>query len=188
MHRDNATELSFSPIESQKVTSKNTSINSSRLPKGIGYLLASYDIEGKTVLDYGCGKFSNSDDAISSAGGSYIPFDPYNQPYEVNERATLLSCNGVDYIVCSNVLNVIKEDSALNETVNRLNLLLKKRKECMLILTIYEGNKSKVGNITRADQYQRNELNISYRKIFEQRGLVVNMKKGCLLISNPNIK
>ena len=39
----------------QIYTSANTSVNSSRLPKI--YNLAKEKIEGKSVLDYGCGKY-----------------------------------------------------------------------------------------------------------------------------------
>lgn len=178
-------ELAKAP-SSQTITSKNTSINSSKLPKGISFLLSEYEISAKRVLDYGCGKFSNTQASIEAAEAKYIPYDPYNLLFEVNlSSIDEITTNGVDFIVCSNVLNVIREDSALDETISRLKQLVLDNPNCTLIVTIYDGNRTGIGAKTRNDQYQRNEkLNDYIDRFTRESDINAKTKKGCLIISN----
>ncbi|MDK9790681.1 hypothetical protein [Vibrio sp. D431a] len=185
MLNDSEFEALATAPASQSLSSKNTSINSSRLPKAISYLLKGKDLKGYKVFDFGCGKFSNSESAIVEAGGDYIPYDPYNLPHATNIASMRRAYNEqIMYVVCSNVLNVIREDRALEETLERLVDLLIHQNNCELIVTIYEGNKTSIGAITRTDQYQRNEPISFYKEKFQKHGLTVDTKKGCLIIRN----
>ena len=68
----------------QSFTSKETSINSVKLPAV--YKRATFS--APVVLDYGCGKYTEHIRRVIPEGVDYLPYDPFNQPDDVN-RASL---------------------------------------------------------------------------------------------------
>lgn len=130
------------------ITSKNTSINKNKLPASTK--LICWDLyRGQNVLDFGGGKFDNLKEYLKiNYSISLFIYDKYNRSSEENRVA--LTCNPV-VIICNNVLNVM-EDSTLNEVVPFIRNLRKP-----VIFSIYEGDKSGIGKITKKDCYQRNE-------------------------------
>ena len=58
--------------------------------------------------------------------------------------------------ICSNVLNVIDSDDALNETLEVLACAQN------VAITVYEGDKSGIGRATKDDCWQRNERLATY--------------------------
>ena len=124
----------------QKYTSANTSINSTKLPKI--YRLVAEKIPTKAnVIDYGCGKFFDN----YKLGFNCVGYDPYNRPHEELLRRKY------DYALCSNVLNVIME---LEQRTKLLETLKKLSKT--VFITVYEGDKSGKGKVSKADCYQLN--------------------------------
>ena len=95
----------------QKYTSKNTSVNKTKLP--LVYSKIDWSkLKGKKVLDYGAGKYTDHiREFLKSYKIKYFPFDPYNCSDKENNAA--LHAN-VDVIICSNVLNVILEDEIIH--------------------------------------------------------------------------
>lgn len=131
----------------QRYTSANTSVNSSRLPKI--YNLAKEKIEGKSVLDYGCGKYF--DNYIDKVDANLCGYDKYNRPDKTVLNGTY------DVAICSNVLNVIAE------TDERLRILEEmKQLAPTVLITVYEGNRSGIGGQTKADCYQLNRSRGDY--------------------------
>lgn len=122
----------------QKYSSANTSINSAKLPKIYGIIAD--QIKGKSAIDFGCGKFFDNYHLDNVVG-----YDPYNRPDE-----SVLGRN-YDVAICSNVLNIIAERE---ERISVLNQL--KRLAPITYITVYEGNKSGVGQPTKEDCYQLN--------------------------------
>lgn len=61
----------------QKITSKNTSINSTKLPAIYNKIDFSKFRNGFNILDYGCGKFNNGRDYIDSLGGNWWGVRPF---------------------------------------------------------------------------------------------------------------
>lgn len=59
-----------------------------------------------------------------------------------------------DYIICANVLNVIKEDAIVEDVVRKIRKLAKK--ETTVIFVIYERNKDGIGTAT-VKGWQRNQ-------------------------------
>ncbi|ELP6119205.1 TPA: hypothetical protein I7730_14710 [Vibrio vulnificus] len=168
-------------VPKQSCTSKKTSINSNKLPKGIS-ALSDLPMGGKIVFDYGCGRFLNSRQFVSDLGGLYLGFDPFNRTSFENQVSLMYWFSGrVDYIVCSNVLNVISEDDLVQDICTKV---LDKVVECgaVALFTVYEGNKSGIGRLVRDDQYQRNEPLGCYLARFMRNDVTVSVKSSVIII------
>ena len=154
----------------QSYTSRHTSINSRKVPKVYKKLIP--DKTHRIIFDYGCGKFT--DHIVDSLPEyiTYVPYDPFNQPYDVNERgirflnylASTKNRPPMD-IVCANVLNVIDDTEVVSE-IGKLLSTLHNETGCGVYISVYEGDKSGVGRRTGKDQYQRNEQVQEYQKFF----------------------
>ena len=131
---------------SQKYTSANTSINSSKLPR-IYSLVKNQIKEDDLVIDYGCGKYFDS----YQLGSQYFGYDPYNR-----NNPDLLE-NEYDVALCSNVLNVIMESEERIKVLEQLKKLAKK-----VFITVYEGDKSGEGRESKKDCYQLNRKQGDY--------------------------
>ena len=162
----------------QTYTSAGTSINSGRLPAV--YRKIPYGA-GMVILDIGCGKYT---DHIRSAIGQteYLPYDPYNQPDDVNNdtlsRLTHAIRSGIPVdVVCSNVLNVIDDEATLWEITGWIQHIIRGTGGTGYV-TVYEGNRSGAGRQTGPDQYQRNQPLRDYLKYFRN----ATIKKGMIVV------
>lgn len=131
----------------QKYTSANTSINSTKLPKI--YSLATDVIKGKSVIDYGCGKYF--DNYIGKVDADLHGYDPYNR----NDESVLR--REYDVALCSNVLNVIDSAEARIAVLRTLKSLAP-----VVLITVYEGNRSGKGKVTKEDCFQLNRSRGTY--------------------------
>lgn len=146
----------------QEITSKNTSINSTKLPAIYNKIDFSKFRNGFNILNYGCGKFNNGRDYIDSLGGNWWGYDPFNRTEAQN---MLCYSNYYDCIICSNVLNVIADNKIIYYILNRISDFTVYRKQAIFV-TVYEGDKSGIGRITKKDCYQRNQVLSDYLKYF----------------------
>ena len=138
----------------QGVTSANTSLN--QIPS----VWKSIDYENvERILDYGCGKYDKFKEFIESKGIEYFGYDKYNRSDEENYNA-LHSCP--DLIVCANVLNVIDNTYEIFEILEFISTYNKP-----VVFSIYEGDKSGVGRVTKKDCYQRNQKTKDYVMMIE---------------------
>jgi len=130
----------------QRYTSADTSINSSKLPavyKKTAKMISATD----TVIDYGCGKHFDTyglDDRFTG----YDPFN-YDHPEALEKH--------YDVAFLSNVLNVIAESEVRAEILRTLQTLANR-----VYITVYEGNKSGIGKVTKRDCYQLNRRLCDY--------------------------
>jgi hypothetical protein len=141
---------------SQEFSSKNTSVNTiTKVYKRFKFKANSL------ILDYGGGKYDTNKAYLESLGHSCYVYDPYNRSKEENELAlsSVLSRGGADVVVCANVLNVIKEDSIIQEILQ--DILNYVHLGSKVYIQIYEGNKSGVG-LPTSRGYQRNEVTSQY--------------------------
>lgn len=158
----------------QKYTSAGTSVNSRHLPAV--YKRAVFT--APFVLDYGCGKYTaHIAEHLHGQGRALFPFDPYNQPEEVNTRTQERTRECVRHripvdIVCSNVLNVIDDDYVVRSIVHFITTLVAATGGTAYF-TVYEGDRSGIGRKTGKDQYQRNQPLDYYVRFFD-RGRVQN--------------
>ena len=135
------------------VTSANTSINK-RIPALFGKL--PNNVRNCQLLDYGCGKYPNYVKQWGEERGiSVISYDKYNYCEEDWYKEY-----GYDVVCLSNVLNVV------NNWNTRWDIL----QDCwnclriggQLYITVYEGDKSGKGRITKADCWQENRRTSDY--------------------------
>lgn len=155
---------------SQKYTSAATSINASKLPRV--YSTAQF-APGEIVFDYGCGKYIDHIRAALPEGVVYLPYDPYNQPREINESSErrlhhALRRGKPVTVVCSNVLNVIDSNDTVACIAMDLEMIAADNNGGRLLVTVYEGDKSGKGRETMPDCYQRNERTREYLPYFNE--------------------
>jgi hypothetical protein len=144
------------------INSKNTSINNTRLPRLYGYINRMVGLEGKTVLDLGCGNpVTQQLIRDSFPNTKFILIDKFWQGTNLVHRAWKAAySHKVDLVVISNVLNVIDSDSDLVELISSAVLM-----NTDIYITIYEGDKSGIGKETTRG-YQRNQKISYYMKYF----------------------
>lgn len=151
----------------QKYTSKGTSINSEKLPRIYGAKIPA----GHTVLDYGCGKYVDHLKAKAAENGwvwsGYDPFNYVTDDVEIN-----------DYVICSNVLNVIAEDEVVNEVIRTCVDLARE----YAVFTVYEKEGDGVGRQTGKDQWQRNEKTSAYMKRIRDLGYEAKSRNNMIWV------
>lgn len=157
----------------QTITSASTSINVSKLPKSskmIPFELYAYG----TGLDYGAGKFNNYVEFLKKEYHiTLYCYDKYNRSETENNIAS--SIENFQFVMCNNVLNVIKEDEVIQDITNTLS-----KYKCDTYYMVYEGDKEGVGRLSRKDAYQRNQKVKSYLKfipkgVYREIKIVKNM-------------
>ena len=149
----------------QQFTSKDTSINTKKLPT-IYSKLNFEKLRDKTIFDYGSGKIETVRiirEKLESYDIDYIPYDIYNLSNADNCYA-LERRNEADVYICSNVLNVIKEDDIVQMIIDEIVQLSNTKP---YFFKIYEGNKSEVGKQTKKDCWQRNQKTKDYLQQFD---------------------
>ena len=158
----------------QNYTSAATSINSTKLPR----IYNSFGIRGN-IFDYGCGRFTDHlKEAVRAAGFEWWGMDKFNQSPEFNQRS-MMEAHDVSYVFCSNVLNVIDSNEVVAEVVANLHHIAAMH-DAAVVVTIYEGDRSGIGRVTKADCFQRNEVLRDYLPYFE--GFAsVKLERGCIV-------
>ena len=149
----------------QQFTSKNTKINTKRLPT-IYSKLNLERLRDKTIFDYGSGKIETVRiirEKLEAYDIDYIPYDIYNLSNADNCYA-LERHKEADVYICSNVLNVIKEDDIVQMIIDEIVQLSNTKP---YFFKIYEGNKSEVGKQTKKDCWQRNQKTKDYLQQFD---------------------
>lgn len=142
----------------QKISSANTSINSSKLPAIFNRVKF---VPGELNLDFGGGKFDNATEFLAQQGVESLVYDPYNRTSEHNAEvlARVRENGGADTITLSNVLNVIAEPEARLAVLRNCKRLLKSGGT--LYITVYEGTGKGDERETKAG-YQLNRKTDGY--------------------------
>lgn len=167
----------------QNYSSSATSINRSKLPAVYGKATLSAPL----VFDYGCGKYTDHiDEHVRSLHKVYLPYDPYNQPDDVNKFSVTLVINAMHVrypvdVICSNVLNVIDGDDVVSRIAYTLEDIATTTGGTAYV-TVYEGDRSCVGRPTGRDQYQRNAPLRDYLRFFHN----ATIKNGMIIIKGGN--
>ena len=142
----------------QSISSKNTSINSSKLPAIVKNIYWE-QYRGQNVLDFGGGKFDNLKDYLKAEYDITLHvYDKYNRSHEENIEAKRCKPS---LIICSNVLNVIDSDADIFDITKLLDSY-----RVTTVYSIYEGDRSGEGCYTKPDCYQRNAKAGEYLKFF----------------------
>lgn len=165
----------------QEFTSKDTSINSGKLPAI--YNLVNFP-KGSLVIDYGGGKFDNGVEYLDSIGVTGLVYDPYNRTTEHNRSVIkqIRENGGADIALCSNVLNVIKEPEARLNVLKNIRKLLKSSGKAYI--TVYEGKGTGEAKQSQDDAYQLHKKTADYmdeiKMVFPDA-----VRKGKLISATP---
>lgn len=163
----------------QRFTSADTSINSSKLPRGYKYAGIP---AGAVVLDYGCGKHvEHLQRTATDRGWTWYGFDPFNRTETENRPAVdVIGAHAADYVLCCNVLNVIDDSEAVDDVIRAAVSACK----VAAVFTVYEGNRTGTGKQTGRDSWQRNERRAAYVDRMRAAGYNVT-RRGEYLIVRP---
>jgi len=168
--------------DKQEYSSKDTSLNV------VNKVYTQYNFKPKSIiLDYGGGKYDTNVEYMEKLNGSKVyVYDKYNRTEEHNEEVfKYLDKNKPDYVICSNVLNVIKEDSIIEDILKTIS---EKYPFALVLIKVYEKNKSGVHEVT-SKGYQRNEKTEAYIPVISKYFDVKSIKNGILeCISLKGIK
>ena len=145
----------------QEYTSKDTSVNT--VSAVYKYITTCHDI----ILDYGGGKYdTNAEYMRRNFNSTVLVYDPYNRTEEHNKRVIdYFLVNPAKIVVCSNVLNIIKEDEIILDILQKIDKLI--AVNGLLYIKVYERDKSGVGCKTTKG-WQRNERLPDYYKFFNK--------------------
>lgn len=168
----------------QKYTSVNTSINT---VNGIYKKIVGKYPLGTSILDLGCGRYDSNKDFADENGFVWFGIDPYNRTQEYNDtslNALHRWCKVPKIIMINNVLNVVAEDSVLENILSQAYNYADDNTD--IYITIYEGDKSGIGKVTTKG-YQRNQKVNEYidyiNKFFEVAekigGNILKVRKVC---------
>lgn len=181
---NSAEEIDEDELETteQEFTSKDTSINSSKLPAI--YKLVNFP-KGSVVLDFGGGRYDNGVEYLNSIGCEGYVYDPYNRTSEHNAAVVkaIRSNGGADIVLNSNVLNVIKEAAARRTVLKNIKKLVKPSGK--IYITVYEGNGSGEGKQSKKDSFQLNRKTADYLEEIQE-VFPDATRKGKLIVATPN--
>lgn len=162
----------------QEFTSKNTSINSTKLPA----IFKLVNLQPGTInVDVGGGRFDNVADYLSQYDVINLVYDPYNRSRQHNREViqTIRDAGGADTSTCSNVLNVIKEPEARINVIRNCYRFIKP--DGIAYFTVYEGDGTGNEGVTKAG-YQLNRKTVEYVDEISQVFSNVS-RKGKLIIA-----
>ena len=118
---------------------------------------------GALVLDYGGG--TPESEAVAQAyldqfEAKEMLYDPFNQTPEHNRNVVkeLKSNGGADVAVCSNVLNVLKEQEVRLDLLNKIKKLLKSG--ATAYISVYEGSGAGQGSATQNNESFQNNMKL----------------------------
>lgn len=148
----------------QSFKSKDTSINSTRVPALFKYIdwdkwVREFPHAGQMRnLDMGGGKYNTATKYLDSFNVKNLVFDPYNCSFDDNLRVVMeVAINPAETATISNVLCVIKEKEKRIELLERA-----KRWAKVVFISVYEGDKSGIGRETKRGGWQENRKLSSY--------------------------
>ena len=106
---------------------------------------------------------------MKAQGVTVKVYDPYNRTPEENTAALAIN---PDYVVCSNVLNVIAEDEVIDGILADLASY-----PATVLITVYEGNGTGAGAATTKG-YQRNQKAAAYWEMIDRHFSQVSKHNG----------
>lgn len=166
-------------MKPQKYSSADTSINT------VNLVYKSFKFpEGSLILDYGGGKYDSNVNYMKKLGVDVLVFDPFNRTKAHNQKVLdYVSKYKPDFIINSNVLNVIAEDDIVLDVIKTIKKL--SGSKTTVIFAIYEGNKTGVGKVTTKG-YQRNLKTAAYVPIISS--VFPNVKrKSTFIIASKSL-
>ena len=162
----------------QQYTSKDTSVNT------VSAVYKYIDVPNTIILDYGGGKYdTNAEYMKRNWSTEVLVYDPFNRSEGHNKQVIeYFKRNPAPIVVCSNVLNVIKEEEIIVDALKKMFSLLKVNG--LLYIKVYERDRSGIGCETTKG-WQRNQKLVDYYPFFDKAfgvNYTLLKKKGDLVI------
>lgn len=130
---------------------------------------------GSRVLDYGGGKYDMNTTYMKDKGVDVAVYDKFNRSEEHNNRVLHdARQTPPEYVVCSNVLNVIMEDEVVDSILEDMASFGSRT-----IISVYEGDRTGAGRET-SKGYQRNAKLSEYIPMVEKHFDIISKKNGIL--------
>lgn len=130
---------------------------------------------GSRVLDYGGGRYDLNTEYMRDRGVEVAVYDKFNRSPEHNARVLRRAREvAPDYVVCSNVLNVIAEDEVIDGILDDMASF-----GARVLIAVYEGSRSGIGAETTKG-YQRNAKLSAYIPMVERHFDIISRKGGIL--------
>lgn len=169
----------------QDYGSAGTSINANKLPTGFGLISKRGGWQpGTTNLDMGGGRFDNATEMLAEQGVTNLVFDRFNRSAEHNRKvAQDVYSDKVDTTTCNNVLNVINTKGARSNVILQCAKALKPGG--VSYFTVYEGNGSGRGAVSKNDCWQENRKTEDYVSEIEQHYRDVKRVGKLIIASDP---
>jgi len=135
----------------QKYTSRNTSINSGKLPATFSSRL--FDTPAGSInIDLGGGRFDNATEALKERGITNLIIDPYNRTSEFNHtNEQIAKKNKVTSVTVNNVLNVIMEPEERESVIAKAKSYLRHGGKAFFLIHYKTGKKA---GETKKDSWQ----------------------------------
>ena len=177
--------------EAQEHTSAATSLN--QVSAGIKYAVSKGLIQPNSLnVDHGGGKFDKGKEHVESsiAGAEFHVHDPFNRSEEHNNAVKKTATSNADYVGMHNVLNVIKEPEERQNALREMKKFMKP-KTGIAHITVYEGDRSGNGRISKTDKgggssWQEHRPTSSYvneiKSVFPETTHDVTHKAGHIII------
>jgi len=163
----------------QEFTSKDTSINSKKVPAVFRKVFIKPFEYPIVNLDLGGGRFDTATDYLAGMNVTNLIFDPFNRDFDHNLRVVIaVAATPANSATISNVLNVIKEREKRIEILERA-----KRWSNVTFITVYEGNKSGIGTATKKG-WQENRKLADYITEVQEVFPYVKIKNGVIVAKN----
>ena len=170
----------------QKYTSRNTSVNSSKVPALFNKInWPVVNTKPFDVLDIGCGKYiSHLRQFCTVRGMTYLGYDPYNLTKQENDAILdSLKEKKAELVVCCNVLNVIKEKQVRAEIIQKAYDNLKNYG--FAYFSVYEGDRTGIGKESKKDCWQENrkigdylpEIKNIFDKTEKKSNMIISLKE-----------
>jgi len=122
---------------------------------------------GSVNIDIGAGKYNDFSDYLRGKRVKNFSYDPYNRSEEENEAA--IDACPADTVTISDVLNVIKDKKTRHGVLDFSKKCC--RKGGKVYISIYEGDKSGHGHVSKEDCWQEHRRLMSYfpevEKVFD---------------------
>lgn len=138
------------------------------------------------VLNYGCGRgWRKVENFLHQEGTRVDSYDKYGDSY-----LRIPKVGNFDNIICANVLNVC-DDTLLKETIEDIREMVLVgevygRGSCTLYISIYEGDRSGEGRITKRG-FQRNQKAFNYEPMLNKNFGSVKRKGNTFICSKAII-
>lgn len=179
-------------LEAQEHTSADTSLN--QISAGLKHAVKSGLIQPNSInVDNGGGRYDLGKEHVESSiqGAKLHVHDPFNRSEEHNEEVKKKTKGKADYVGMHNVLNVIKEPEERQKALESVKSFMKP-KTGIAHLTVYQGNKSGQGKVSKknkntgASSWQEHRPTSSYidevEKVFPEETHEVSHKGDHIIV------